>query len=97
MPVLVAVGTKDVDRGLRAGAGGAAAGGQALDIPGRDHMLAVGDKVFKAGRAELPGRAALTRHDRPLDRPSPLVGRGISPYMDAQAACTCAKTASRGG
>jgi non-heme chloroperoxidase len=21
----------------------------ALDIPGRDHMLAVGDKVFKAG------------------------------------------------
>jgi hypothetical protein len=22
---------------------------KALDIPGRDHMLAVGDKVFKAG------------------------------------------------
>jgi non-heme chloroperoxidase len=22
---------------------------QALDIPGRDHMLAVGDRVFKAG------------------------------------------------
>jgi hypothetical protein len=22
--------------------------GRALDIPGRDHMLAVGDKVFKA-------------------------------------------------
>ena len=22
---------------------------RALDIPGRDHMLAVGDKVFKAG------------------------------------------------
>jgi hypothetical protein len=24
-------------------------GAQALSIPGRDHMLAVGDKVFKAG------------------------------------------------
>ena len=24
-------------------------GAKALDIPGRDHMLAVGDKVFKAG------------------------------------------------
>jgi hypothetical protein len=23
--------------------------GEALDIPNRDHMLAVGDKVFKAG------------------------------------------------
>jgi hypothetical protein len=23
--------------------------GQALEIPGRDHNLAVGDKVFKAG------------------------------------------------
>ncbi len=23
--------------------------GRALDIPGRDHMLAVGDRVFKAG------------------------------------------------
>jgi hypothetical protein len=24
-------------------------GARALDIPGRDHMVAVGDKVFKAG------------------------------------------------
>jgi len=24
-------------------------GAQALDIPNRDHMLAVGDKVYKAG------------------------------------------------
>ncbi len=38
-PVLVAVGTKDLVAGSA----------QALDIPDRDHMLAVGDKVFKAG------------------------------------------------
>ena len=34
--------------------------GEALDIPGRDHMLAVGDRVFKAGRAGIPGSEALT-------------------------------------
>ena len=28
-------------------------GARALDIPGRDHMLAVGDKVFKAGVLEF--------------------------------------------
>jgi hypothetical protein len=28
-------------------------GARALDIPDRDHMLAVGDKVFKAGVAEF--------------------------------------------
>ncbi|MFL5090292.1 MAG: alpha/beta hydrolase, partial [Xanthobacteraceae bacterium] len=28
----------------------------ALDIPGRDHMLAVGDKVFKAGALEFLAR-----------------------------------------
>ena len=27
--------------------------GRALDIPGRDHMLAVGDRVFKAAVLEF--------------------------------------------
>jgi pimeloyl-ACP methyl ester carboxylesterase len=47
MPTLVAVGSKDDI----AGSGGELAAllpaGQALNIPGRDHMLAVGDRVFK--------------------------------------------------
>ena len=29
------------------------ANGEALDIPGRDHNLAVGDKVYKAGVLEF--------------------------------------------
>jgi pimeloyl-ACP methyl ester carboxylesterase len=49
MPVLVAVGTKD---GLAGSAEDLAAlipDARVLDIPGRDHMLAVGDRVFKGG------------------------------------------------
>ena len=49
VPALVAVGTKDQ---LAGNAGELAAlipEARALDIPDRDHMLAVGDKVFKAG------------------------------------------------
>jgi len=33
-------------------------GAQALEIPNRDHMLAVGDKVFKAGVLEFLRRRA---------------------------------------
>ena len=33
-------------------------GASALDIPGRDHMLAVGDKVFKAGVLEFLNQRA---------------------------------------
>jgi pimeloyl-ACP methyl ester carboxylesterase len=48
-PTLIAVGSKDVI----AGSGGELAtlipGAQFLDIPGRDHMRAVGDATFKQG------------------------------------------------
>jgi len=48
-PVLVAVGTKDVVAGSAQALAALIPGAQALDIPNRDHMLAVGDKVYKAG------------------------------------------------
>ncbi|MEI7806173.1 MAG: alpha/beta fold hydrolase [Hyphomicrobiales bacterium] len=49
MPVLVAVGEKDTVAGSGPELAVLMPHAQALDIPGRDHMLAVGDKVFKAG------------------------------------------------
>jgi len=48
-PVLIAVGTKDVVAGSAQALAALIPGAQALDIPNRDHMLAVGDKVYKAG------------------------------------------------
>jgi pimeloyl-ACP methyl ester carboxylesterase len=48
-PVLVAVGTKDDVSGSGAELAALIPGARLLDIPDRDHMLAVGDKVFKAG------------------------------------------------
>ena len=48
-PVLVAVGSRDDVAGSAAELAALIPGARALDIPGRDHMLAVGDKVFKAG------------------------------------------------
>jgi len=52
-PVLVAVGTKDDVSGSGPALAAIIPGARALDIPGRDHMLAVGDKVFKAGVLEF--------------------------------------------
>jgi pimeloyl-ACP methyl ester carboxylesterase len=49
VPVLVAVGSKDFVAGSPDELAALIPGAQALDIPGRDHMLAVGDKVFKQG------------------------------------------------
>jgi pimeloyl-ACP methyl ester carboxylesterase len=49
VPVLIAVGTKDIVAGSAHELAALMPGAKALDIPGRDHMLAVGDKVFKAG------------------------------------------------
>ena len=46
-PVLVAVGTKDDVAGSAQELAALLPAGRALDIPGRDHMLAVGDRVFK--------------------------------------------------
>jgi pimeloyl-ACP methyl ester carboxylesterase len=48
VPVLVAVGTEDSIAGSPQALAALIPGAQALDIPNRDHMLAVGDKVFKA-------------------------------------------------
>jgi pimeloyl-ACP methyl ester carboxylesterase len=47
-PTLIAVGTKDSVAGSARSLAAIIPDAQALDIPGRDHMLAVGDKVFKA-------------------------------------------------
>jgi pimeloyl-ACP methyl ester carboxylesterase len=49
VPMLVAVGTNDYVAGSAEALAALIPGARALDIPGRDHMLAVGDKVFKQG------------------------------------------------
>ena len=49
VPVLVAVGTNDQVAGSAGELAALIPGARALDIMDRDHMLAVGDKVFKAG------------------------------------------------
>jgi pimeloyl-ACP methyl ester carboxylesterase len=57
MPVLVAAGSKDQIAGSAEQLAALAPRGQALVIPGRDHMLAVGDRVFKDGVLDfLAGR-----------------------------------------
>ena len=48
-PTLVAVGTKDEVAGDPHRLAAMFPKGEALEIPGRDHNLAVGDKVYKAG------------------------------------------------
>ena len=48
-PVLVAAGTEDVIGGQAEDLAALIPGAEALPIPGRDHMLAVGDKVYKEG------------------------------------------------
>jgi pimeloyl-ACP methyl ester carboxylesterase len=48
-PTLVAVGTKDDLVGSAHDLAALIPGAHALDIPNRDHMLAVGDRVYKAG------------------------------------------------
>jgi pimeloyl-ACP methyl ester carboxylesterase len=52
-PVLIAVGTEDVIGGPAAGLAALITGAQVLDIPRRDHMRAVGDKVYKHGVLEF--------------------------------------------
>ena len=57
-PTLVAVGTKDEVAGEPNALAALFPHGEALDIPGRDHNLAVGDKVFKARALEFLKRRA---------------------------------------
>lgn len=49
LPVLVAVGSEDVIAGSAADLAALIPGARALDIPRRDHMKAVGDRVYKQG------------------------------------------------
>jgi pimeloyl-ACP methyl ester carboxylesterase len=49
VPVLIAVGTKDEIAGSAVALGKIIPGAKVLDIPNRDHMRAVGDKVYKTG------------------------------------------------
>jgi pimeloyl-ACP methyl ester carboxylesterase len=49
VPVLIAVGTTDEIAGSASGLAEIINGAQVLDIPRRDHMRAVGDKVYKDG------------------------------------------------
>jgi pimeloyl-ACP methyl ester carboxylesterase len=57
-PTLVAVGTGDDVAGSAQGLAALIPGAKSLDVPGRDHMLAVGDKVFKSGVIDFLGRQA---------------------------------------
>ena len=56
MPVLVAAGSKDEIAGSPERLAALTSHGQALVIPGRDHMLAVGDRVFKEGVLDFLAR-----------------------------------------
>jgi pimeloyl-ACP methyl ester carboxylesterase len=49
VPTLIAVGAKDDIAGSPHELAALIPGSRALDIPGRDHMLSVGDRVFKDG------------------------------------------------
>jgi pimeloyl-ACP methyl ester carboxylesterase len=55
-PTLIAVGTKDAVAGSAQELAALMPHAQVLDIPGRDHMLAVGDKVFKQGVLDFLAR-----------------------------------------
>jgi pimeloyl-ACP methyl ester carboxylesterase len=49
VPALIAVGTKDEIAGSADALGKIIPGSRVLNIPNRDHMRAVGDKVYKSG------------------------------------------------
>ena len=53
VPVLIAVGTDDRVAGSAPALASLIPGARALEIPGRDHMPAVGDRVFKAAVLEF--------------------------------------------
>ena len=57
VPTLVAVGTKDDVAGSAQELAALIPNAKWLDIPGRDHMLAVGDRVFKEAVIDFLNRA----------------------------------------
>jgi pimeloyl-ACP methyl ester carboxylesterase len=56
VPVLIAVGTSDEIAGSAAALAKIIPDSQVLDIPNRDHMRAVGDKVYKTGVLDFLSR-----------------------------------------
>jgi pimeloyl-ACP methyl ester carboxylesterase len=56
VPVLIAVGTRDEVACSAHALGDIIPGSRVLDIPDRDHMRAVGDKVYKQGVADFLSR-----------------------------------------
>jgi pimeloyl-ACP methyl ester carboxylesterase len=58
VPLMVAVGEKDQIAGSPEALAALIPGAKALIIPGRDHMLAVGDRVFKSAVVEFLARQA---------------------------------------
>jgi pimeloyl-ACP methyl ester carboxylesterase len=56
VPVLIAVGTVDEVAGSAEALGKIIPGSEVLDIPNRDHMRAVGDKVYKTGVTDFLSR-----------------------------------------
>jgi pimeloyl-ACP methyl ester carboxylesterase len=56
VPVLIAVGTTDIIAGSAEALGRIIPSSRVLDIPNRDHMRAVGDKVYKAGVLDFLSR-----------------------------------------
>ena len=58
VPVLIAVGSTDDVAGSAHALGDIIAGSEVLDIPNRDHMRAVGDKVYKSGVLDFLSRRA---------------------------------------
>ena len=58
VPVLISVGTADEIAGSADALGKIIPGAQVLNIPNRDHMRAVGDKVYKTGVLDFLSRRA---------------------------------------
>jgi pimeloyl-ACP methyl ester carboxylesterase len=56
VPVLIAVGTTDDIAGSAHELANIIPGSEVLDIPGRDHMRAAGDKVYKTGAVDFLSR-----------------------------------------
>ncbi|GLR89837.1 alpha/beta fold hydrolase [Bradyrhizobium iriomotense] len=56
VPVLIAVGSTDDIAGSATALGEIIPGSEVLDIPNRDHMRAVGDKVYKTGVIDFLSR-----------------------------------------
>jgi pimeloyl-ACP methyl ester carboxylesterase len=58
VPVLIAVGSADEVAGSASALGALIPGSEVLEIPNRDHMRAVGDKVYKSGVIDFLSRRA---------------------------------------